>query len=235
MRNPRTSIGRLALVLAWGWLSVSASAVAQVVNENRGAAAAAKGEGAGAAPVQATLTDRPEDEKAVRAMAEVFTRAYDAGDAKAVAALYTDDAEFIDEFGDSLEGRAAIQGFYEAMFQERRGAKITILIDSLRFLGPDAAKEAGHTKVAPAEGEPTSLRRYTVLYVKQGGHWLYSSVREEHATGIAHHERLKAWNGWSVNGSTRAPTRRCTSVAAGLPTRISCSATSPFTSRASPS
>jgi len=194
MRNLRTSVTHRALVLACGWLGVSASAVAQAVDENRGASALAspKGAAAQAAPVQAALTDRPEDEKAIRAMADVFTRAYDAGDAKAVAALYTDDAELIDEFGDALQGRAAIHDFYAAMFQERQGAKITISLESLRFLGPDVAKEEGQSRVTPSGGEPASLRRYTVLYVKQGGHWLYSSVREEHATGVAHHERLKA-------------------------------------------
>ena len=37
-----------------------------------------------------------------------------------------------------------------------------------------------------------SLRRYTVLYVKQNGRWLCSSEREEHAARVAHHEHLKA-------------------------------------------
>ena len=47
-------------------------------------------------------------------MAETFIRAFNAGDAKAVAALYTDDAELIDEYGERIEGRPMIQDFYSA-------------------------------------------------------------------------------------------------------------------------
>jgi uncharacterized protein (TIGR02246 family) len=124
-------------------------------------------------------------------MAEAFARAYNAGDANALAALYTEDAESIDEHGDRVQGRAAIQGMYSSLFQERPGATIRIAIDSIRFLGPDVAKEEGQTRVKPKGNEPETVRRYTVLYVKQGGQWLHSSVREEHQADLPHHERLK--------------------------------------------
>jgi uncharacterized protein (TIGR02246 family) len=192
MKNQKPSIKQLALVLAWGWLGVSGTAISQVARDKPGASAAGEPKADGVTATPVALTNRPEDEKAIRGMADVFARAYNVGDAKSVSALYTEDAELIDEFSDRIEGRAAIQEFYASMFEARRGAKIAITTDSLRFLGPDVAKEEGQTRVAPAGGEPASHRRYTVLYVKQGGHWLYSSVREEHDTGVVHHERLKA-------------------------------------------
>jgi uncharacterized protein (TIGR02246 family) len=192
MRKFGTICKRLAVMLAWGWLGISATAQAQAVQVNPGAGAPATPSANAARPAQGPFTNRPEDENAIQAVAGVFIRAYDAGDASAVAALYTEDAELIDEFGDGLEGRPAIHDFYARMFQERPGTKITVSMASLRFLGPDVAREIGQTQVTPPGGEPASVRRYTVLYVKQGGNWLYSSVREEHATGIVHHERLKA-------------------------------------------
>ena len=163
--------------------TLGSEAVAPAVRQNVSAAPAA--------PAVARLSDRPEDEKAIKQVAETFTRAFNAGDAKAVAALYTDDAELIDEYGERIQGRPAIQDFYSALFNERKGATIEISLASLRFLGPDVAKENGQTRVNPSGGEPATYRDYTVLYVKQGGRWLYSSVREEHPTGLAHHDRLK--------------------------------------------
>jgi uncharacterized protein (TIGR02246 family) len=183
-----------AITLACVWLGASI-ADAQVTNANQPAPAApgvSQTTDFGVTPPAGTrLTDRPQDEQAIRALADAFVRAYNAGDAKAVAALYTEDAESIDEYGTRIEGRSTIQEMYGSIFQERPGATIRIAIDSLRFLGPDVAKEEGHSRVLPRGNEPESLRHYTVLYVKQGGRWLHSSVREEHATGVLHHERLR--------------------------------------------
>ena len=63
--------------------------------------------------------DRPDDRKAIKEVAAAFTRAYNAGDAKAVAALYAEDAEVCDEEGERLESRPAIQDFYSALFRQR--------------------------------------------------------------------------------------------------------------------
>ena len=66
-------------------------------------------------------------------------------------------------------------------FRQRPGATIEISMESLRFLGPDVAKEDGQTRVKPGGGEPASLRRLHGVLCQAGGRWLYSSVREEHA------------------------------------------------------
>ena len=100
------------------------------------------------------LTDRPRMKRPSSRSPRTFTRAFNAGDAKAVAALYTDDAELIDEYGERIQGRPAIQDFYSALFNERKGATIEISVASLRFLGPDVAKEEGRTRVKPAAASP---------------------------------------------------------------------------------
>jgi uncharacterized protein (TIGR02246 family) len=185
-------VTQLATVLTWGCLCVVASAAAQVPSSAPGAAAPATAQNLGAAlGAQAPLTNRPEDEKAIQAVGEVFRRAFDAGDAKKVAELYAEDAEFIDEYGNVIDGRAAIEEFYSSLFQERKGASIEISMTALRFVGPDAAKEEGQTRLKLSAAQPVTIRHYTVLFAKQQGHWLYSSVREEHEPAISHHERLK--------------------------------------------
>ena len=140
---------------------------------------------------ETNLTSRVEDERAIRAVANEFTRAFNAGDARAIANLYADDAELIDEYGAMIQRRAAIQNFYSSLFAERKGATIAISLASLRFLGLDTARETGQTRVKPAADEPATYREYTLLYVKQNGRWKYSSVHEEHPSALAHNERLK--------------------------------------------
>jgi uncharacterized protein (TIGR02246 family) len=142
-------------------------------------------------PAVTVPADRAADQQAIAAIAQAFTRAYNAGDAKAVTALYSEDAEIIDEDRARVEGRSNIEALYASIFQSRPGATIEITTHSLRFLSPDAAKEEGQTRLTPAGKEAQSTRNYSVFYVKNGDRWLYSSVREEHAHEVTHHERLK--------------------------------------------
>jgi uncharacterized protein (TIGR02246 family) len=194
--KPRSRpIVSLAALFAWGLFNVVAGAGAQDPGESRGFGVPAKSsqrEKTGS-PVAAAsaLSDRPQEEKAIREMALAFTRAFGAGDSKSVAAMYSEDAELTDELGGRNEGRAAIEEFYSSLFRSRPGAAIEISIESLRFLSPEVAKEEGHTRLKSA-GWPETLRRYTVLYVKKDGRWLYSSDREDHSASVAHHEHLKA-------------------------------------------
>ena len=194
MKRPKSKISLPGIMFAWASGGLLASASAQVpapaASESVPSAARQKVSAAPAAPAGAMLTDRPADETAIKKVTEEFIHAFKAGDAKSVAGMYTDDAEIIDEYGERIHGRAAIQEFYSALFNERKGATIEIFPASLRFLGPDVAKEEGQTRVVPTSGEAVTYRDYTVLYIKQGGRWLHSSVREEHAIGLAHHERL---------------------------------------------
>jgi hypothetical protein len=60
-----------------------------------------------AAPAQ--MTDRPDDERAIRALTDAFINAYNAGDARRLAALFTPDAEMIDEFGGRLIGQEELE------------------------------------------------------------------------------------------------------------------------------
>jgi uncharacterized protein (TIGR02246 family) len=196
MKRAKSTNSLSGTLLAWASLGVMASASAQApatIGKQSRVPAVDQTKAAVASNLSGSaLTDRPADERAIRRVADNFKRAYDAGDAKSVAALYSDDAEIIDEYGERIQGRAMIQDAYSNILAERKGANIEIVLGSLRFLGPDVAKEEGQTRVKPAGAEPATLRNYTVLFVKQGGKWLYSSVREEHSSGVPHQERLKA-------------------------------------------
>ena len=185
-----------ALMVTCACLGVASRGEAQVLNTTAPAAIPAPVETqplAGARPVglQAATSRRPTDEAALHAIAEAYARAYNTGDARALASLFTDDAEMIDEDGEHLRGRSMIEEVFRSMFKERPGATIKIVPASLRFLGPDVAQEEGQTQVNVPEKPPATTRHYTVLFVKQGNRWMYSSVREEPEKGLTHHQRLQ--------------------------------------------
>src|SRR5262245_33125348 len=80
-------------------------------------------------------------EKDIRQTAEEFTAAFNHGDARAVAALWTPDGEYVDEGGNVTKGREAIAKAYAAFFKEHPKAQMGVSIHSIRFLSPDAAIE----------------------------------------------------------------------------------------------
>ncbi|MFO0953794.1 MAG: SgcJ/EcaC family oxidoreductase [Isosphaeraceae bacterium] len=146
------------------------------------------------APAAAPAPALSKDEAAVKAADEAFVLAYNKGDAKALAALFTEDAEVVEANGDRYEGRDLIEKSFADTFEGVKGAKLSLEIDTIRLISPDVAKEEGRSIVTPKEGAPVS-RLYTVLYVKRDGRWLISSVREEDDPGVSAHERLMdlAW------------------------------------------
>jgi uncharacterized protein (TIGR02246 family) len=143
-----------------------------------------------AASADASRAGPSEDERAIRAIDEQFVRDYNRGDSKALAALFTDDAESIEAEGDRYQGREPIERRFAETFAASPGVKIAVDIGSIRFLSPDVAKEEGQTVITPAK-DARQVRPYTVLFVKRNGHWLISSVREEPDPLMSPHERLK--------------------------------------------
>lgn len=131
------------------------------------------------------------DERAIRAGADAFTRAYNAGDARAVAEQFAEDADVVDVDGERTRGRAAIEERLAATFQSEPGLQITMTIDSLRFVTPDVAVEEGRNTVVSPGGAPL-FRRHLVIHAKRNGRWLMESVREEKEPPVRPHDRLKA-------------------------------------------
>jgi uncharacterized protein (TIGR02246 family) len=118
------------------------------------------------------------DEEAIRATAETFAKAYVARDAKAIAAHFTPDAEYVDEHGNVFEGRQAIEDALTAFFAENSGYQLDVDIDTIRFLSPGVAIEDGTTTLTHPEGAATDYSHYTTVHVKTAGKWLAASVRE---------------------------------------------------------
>jgi uncharacterized protein (TIGR02246 family) len=139
--------------------------------------------------------DRSADEAAIRANIAQFVKAYNAGDAKAVAALFTPDGEAWDKEGNEAEGRGAIAQTFGELFAATPKRQLEVSVESLRFIGANLAMETGTTKETPAPGEPPEYDRYTVLHVKRDGKWQMALARDEEGPTATAHEQLQplAW------------------------------------------
>lgn len=115
---------------------------------------------------------------AIRAAAEAFVTAFNQADAAAVAALWTEDGEYIDEGGRRFTGRDAIEKEYATFFADNPNTKIRISVDSVRLLSEGTAIEDGRAAIDSPAGTATGFTSYTAVHVKVAGQWKMASVRD---------------------------------------------------------
>ena len=121
---------------------------------------------------------REEDEKAIRKLSADFLRALEVGDAKAVAAFWTEEGEYVADDGKTLHGRDAIQEAYAKFFAKSPKLKARGEIESIRFVSRDSAIEEGFVRVQKGTAELPTCSRYSFLLAREGGQWRLAVVRE---------------------------------------------------------
>lgn len=144
-----------------------------------GSAPAANSTGSGSASVGGGKSNDASaaERGAIEQTAKAFTEAFNRHDAAAVAALWTENGEYVDAHGQRYEGRGAIQKEYEQFFEEHPQAKIKFAIDSIRLLGPQTATEDGRA-IVELGPKVAGSAAYTTLHTKTDGKWRMSSVRD---------------------------------------------------------
>lgn len=127
----------------------------------------------GAAP------DRERDKEAIRKSSRDFNLAFEKGDAKAVAAFWTEQGEYYDDSGEVLRGRADIEKAFADHFKEKPKGKIEVDIQSIRFPSRDTAIEEGILRLKPGGShELPSSTWYSVLHIREDGRWSIVVARE---------------------------------------------------------
>jgi uncharacterized protein (TIGR02246 family) len=141
--------------------------------------------------------------------AEAFVDAFQRGDARALAAFWAPDGEYTDQSGRVLKGRENIEKAFQGLFASNKGLRLRIDSDSLRFVTPEVALEAGTTEVFSADGAPPSRSRYSNVHVKRDGQWLLSSVRDTPYVAPSNADQLRGlewalgeWVGEEPTGET---------------------------------
>jgi uncharacterized protein (TIGR02246 family) len=103
-----------------------------------------------------------------------YTAAFNKGDAKGVAALYTADATRVGPDGQLLTGRAAVEKSYADGFAGAiKGSTLSIQQGRVQVVTPDVKIMEGRFATTGAAGVKG---RYVNTAVRQGGAWLLASV-----------------------------------------------------------
>jgi len=129
--------------------------------------------------------------------AKSFVEAFHRGDAKAVAAFWMTDGDYVDEHGRVLKGRKAIEDAYAELFAAKKGLKLRIDVASVRFPTPDLAIEDGTSAVLLPDGNAPIRARYNNVLIKKDGQWLLASVRESAYTDPSNYEHLRGLD-WMI-------------------------------------
>jgi uncharacterized protein (TIGR02246 family) len=151
------------------------------------------------------------DEKAIRATADEFVKAFKAGDAKTIGAEWSSDADYTEETGQEFHGRAEIEAYYAQLFKEHPGGVITVKIDSIRLLGPDIAIEKGIASVKDPKGA-SSAAKYTVVHARRDGKWIMVDCKDAPYVSAADDDYLKdlGWliGDWQIGTKVKDEERR---------------------------
>jgi uncharacterized protein (TIGR02246 family) len=128
---------------------------------------------------------------AIRATANAFVRAFNKGDAKAVADLWAPNGTLADDSDQVFKGRKSIEKQYAALFKEHPTARMQVAIKSIEFPTPTTAIEDGVAQVATRDNAPPAASRYTAVHVREDGKWLMASVRETSLAVPSNYFRLQ--------------------------------------------
>ena len=178
MRPQRTTRIRMLLIsgaaAAAAWLALGSSHA-----ESAGQPAAAP-----PAAAQKADEDRPADRDAVRKALDEFCTAFQKGDGKAVAALWTAEGEYVGDDGTAIRGRAALEKDYAKFFAKNPDNRLEVEVETLRFPSRDTAVVEGHFKLRQGKAKELVVSRCSFLYAREDGKWLVAIAREWPGDGM---------------------------------------------------
>lgn len=140
----------------------------------------------------AWAADTVAEEAKIKQAVESYVAAFNQGNAKALAALWSQEAVYINPItGDQVTGRDAIEKQFAAIFAAAKGAKLEAKTESIKFVSPNVAVEQGTAKVLNPAGTAEESE-YSAVYVKRDGQWLLDRVTEEEPPVVqSNYEHLK--------------------------------------------
>jgi uncharacterized protein (TIGR02246 family) len=114
------------------------------------------------------------DEAAIRAISPAWMKAYNAGDAKGVSALYAEKAVLLPPGAPAANGNAAIQAYFAKDVAESAKAGVTFSLDPKNDVGVsgDLGWESGTYAVKAKSGASVEVGKYLTVYKKSDGKWL---------------------------------------------------------------
>lgn len=139
----------------------------------------------------------------IATVSQAFLTAYNAGDADAIATLFTEQGEFISVDGMVYQGRAAIREEFAASFAVAK-SELTAEVTSVRLVAPNTAIEDGSATITPEAG-PAVISNYCAVYVKQNDQWMLASLRDMESEPLNAGENLLSLE-WLIGNWTAETT-----------------------------
>jgi uncharacterized protein (TIGR02246 family) len=114
------------------------------------------------------------DEAAIRAQTASWEKAYNGGDAKAVAALYAEDALLLPPGAPAVSGRASILEYFTKDIAGSKAAGVVFVITPKTDVGVSGGMgwESGTYKVT-VKGAVVETGKFLSVSRKKDGKWLY--------------------------------------------------------------
>ena len=113
---------------------------------------------------------------AVRAAADAYTAAYNAGDTKALGEQWTLGAE-LEEGGEFIKGREAIVAWLNRWRAINPQAQLKIAVTDMQLLGEGVARVQGTLAFTRQAGEEPMVSRFESLRVLENGNWRIAQSR----------------------------------------------------------
>lgn len=134
-----------------------------------------------ALPITATAQGAGNVRAQIEKADQAWQAAYNAGNATAVAALYTEDAKLMAPGAEPYVGRAAIEGYFKQDVTHK--AKMALTTREVLGSGDYVVALGGYVATA-ADGSHLDHGTYTTVYKKVKSGWMI--YRDTWATSMAH-------------------------------------------------
>lgn len=117
------------------------------------------------------------DRQAIESCVASYVEAFNSADAEALAAHWSDSAEYLAPSGERLAGRKTLAEYFSTMFANSPGMKLEVQVNHLRFPSDNVAIEEGTARVTMPVGPPNDTS-YLAVHVRHDGKWQLDTVRE---------------------------------------------------------
>jgi uncharacterized protein (TIGR02246 family) len=124
----------------------------------------------------ASLFAQSANDTAVRQLVQKYMDARDQNDARAIAAIFTADADQLVSSGEWRKGREALVKGTMASSQSSGGRR-TITVTSVRFLAPAVAIADGHYDLTGLAGGTTRNMWTSIVCTKTADGWRIAAIR----------------------------------------------------------
>ncbi len=114
-----------------------------------------------------------DDEGQIKAKSKAWDEAFNAGDAKALAALYAPDAMMLPPNAEPVKGRKSIEEFFAAGFIEGGKGKLEIqeVLEPEVLVQGDLAYSLGRFTILDVDGKVVDRGKYVAIWKRADGQW----------------------------------------------------------------